>query len=421
MTDRVQVFESDPVPGVSGLTSLSGPNSEERVRAVIDIPLIGPPRSGKSQFAATLLRTLKARAPELPTHEAHGNRVVMRSVMGASPAQGPRSDQVVPHYTFRVSVAALLEMLPATARVGALLGTHRVQLPIGSTLVCIALSICGGVFLSPLLAAAFASASLLLISLLFVRSIKVATARAENDGEVELVLWDPPGDFYRAERAADTYDFLAHLARRRQEARLAWRGYSFLPALVINPIDFGTASRRSELMRMRGLLPMFAALDGEKPRALVAINRWTLVAGACPNGACKDDSITAVACDRDGQSSRYELSRMAIASDLVETEDGNEAGVDIRYLRYESATDAEVEFRNDAIEYTAQGAGGSLVGVSRVSLVRSIAELALAPTGGFQGAMRYEEGERPLPQGYEPDEMDARVTLEAMTEALHGQ
>ncbi len=407
MSDRLKLFDHEAATPLNGLCALTEPNSQtpeadgSRVRAIIDIPLIGPRDCGKSELAAVLLRTLKARAPGLPRAETQSNRVALRAIMGGGAKDVGIPESYVPHYTFRVSIAALLDMLTPADRALTLYRARRLHLPIGSVVIGLGLVVAAGFFLNAALAVLVATALTALIAYSVVRMARLAEAIAGSDGEIEIVLWDPCGSSFEPERAAETYDFLAHLSRRRMEVRPPWRGYSFVPALVVNPIDYGQSARRTELRRLRDLLPMFAALGPERPRAMVAISRWSLVATACPSGASKDENITVSVPDRDGEASEYELPREAIASDLVETEDGNVAGVHLRYLRYEAAANVDVKLRDDTVVYQSEGCGGTFVGESQRSLVRMLAELALRPTS-IGGRLNFTE-EAPSEAHYLPE------------------
>ncbi len=389
MQQRIKLFEDEPALPLTGLYSLSEPDPGEvvddvsnRVRAIIDIPLIGPTHSGKSELAAVLLRSLKARAPNLPRAETQSNRVALRTIMGGGTSNGNASDsEVVPHYTFRVSVTALLAMLSPSQRALLLFRCGRIHLPLGILAIGIAVGFAVGWLLSAAFAVLTATATAMMIAVTSIRAVREAEVNAARNGDIEIVIWDPSGESFAPERAAETYDFLAHLARRRRQTQPPWRGYAFVPALVINPIDYGQVERRRVATRLRGLLPMFAALGGERPRAVVAISRWNLVANACPSGSSKDEDVSVSIVDRDGETSTYQLPREALASDLVETEDGNEGGVHVRYLRYEAAANADVNFADDTLHYRGIGCGACFVGQSQRSLVHLLAELALSPRG----------------------------------------
>lgn len=428
--------EGSGAGSIAGLASATEPGTDEPVRAVIDLALIGEVGAGKTELAATIIRTLRARAPELEAAEAADNQRALRAVVGGAAIEAEPGEPRVAHYTFRTPVASLVEMLPAAARIAVLWRAGIARPPVGPALVIAAAAAAAAIGLpgpfhvvAPLAAAA-------VIALLFASAFRVAGAHLADAGEVELVIWDPPGELLEDERAAEVYDLFARLTRRRRAVRPGWRGYAFVPALVLDPTRFAGDRERQGVGRLRGLLPMFAALGGRRPRAVVAINRWALIAAACPPGSAK--AARAAVCVESGgaEPAHLELDRDALTRDCVEAEDGRDGGLGLTHLRYEASADVAVERGEDGLRYRAAGGGGTMIGEARLRLATLLAELAFAGRSPAPEPARVATAAPPPPRPapsdaamahqvlgdgeavtlpYQPTGDNARRTLAAMT------
>jgi hypothetical protein len=209
----------------------------------------------------------------------------------------------------------------------------------------------------------------------------VARRRIARTGDVEVAFWDVAGEQVYSAAAADYYNLMAHLvaARRRRAAELG-RAYAFAPILICNPIALGTADEGSPYERMRQLLPLFAALDPDAARALIAINRWAVVDPICARGALRDEVIAVSPCGRgESPSPAREVAREQVRVHCLDAEDGRDQDVRLTYLRYDTAIKAQVEVDRDAatIAYAYDDGPGAFSGraASRfldwaVSLVR---------------------------------------------------
>jgi hypothetical protein len=417
---RFALFGQEIEGGLAGLGDATEPTTDEPVRAVIDLALIGEAGDGKTELAATLIRTLRAHAPDLGPGEAANNQSALRAVMGAeSPAAG--DGERVAHYTFRVAIDSVIEMLPPLARLGILARTGVARLPLAPSVMLLGAATALAWTLPAPLHTLPPIAALILSAMLVARSFRVAGDIVADAGEIELVIWDPPGKLFDGERTAELYDLLAHLSRRRRAVQPGWRTYAFVPVLLINPARFGRAGRRN---RLRGLLPMFAALGGRDPRAVVAINRWALVAGACPPGSRKDETAAVRIETHGAEPERLTLDRDALTRACVEVEDGRDGGLALTHIRYEACADPEVASEGDETVYRASGGGGTLSGEARRHLAALLAELALAgaeppPPPHAEPAGHWVEDDRPQHhEPYQPTGDEARRTLEAMSASV---
>src|SRR5262249_48940144 len=150
--------------------------------------------------------------------------------------------------------------------------------------------------------------------------------------------------------AADYYTFLGRLVdARRRRADALGRAYVFVPVLICNPLALGTEDEGSPYERLRELLPLFATLDREAPRALIAINRWSVVDPICARGALRDEevAVTARARGEDAAPPRT-VAREQVRAHCLDAEDGRDKGVRLTYLRYDTAIRAGVDVDPEA-------------------------------------------------------------------------
>ncbi|MBX3156820.1 MAG: hypothetical protein KF773_12530 [Deltaproteobacteria bacterium] len=337
---RTPLFAEDPIGELCGLATLTDPDDE--VAAVVDLAIIGARGDGKTQFIVHAIRALHAHAPAVEGAEQHLNRDIMRLVLdprATRPEATPPG--VMPHFTFRMRAAGLfdrigwlgaLRLAVKAARVGMWLFLALLACGIG-----IAIGMRGNV---PLGVVAGASGTILAA----IAAI-IAKRRMLRFGDVEVVFWDIAGEQVYSAAAADYYAVLGRLVdARRQRAEALGRAYAFAPVLICNPIALGTDDEGSPYERLRQLLPLFAALDRDAARTLVAINRWSIVDPICARGAPRDEIVTVTAHGRgEPPPDPREVSREQVRAHCLDAEDGRDGDVQVSYLRYDTAIRASVE------------------------------------------------------------------------------
>jgi hypothetical protein len=116
---------------------------------------------------------------------------------------------------------------------------------------------------------------------------------------------------------------------------------------------------------LRALLPMFASIDREGARALIAINRWSVVDPICTRGALRDE-IVEVTTRPHGEPPPpvQRVARELVRVHCLDAEDGRDRQVAIRYLRYDTAIHSTVDADVDAgtISYAYDDGPGSFSG-----------------------------------------------------------
>jgi hypothetical protein len=361
---RRALFVDEPVAGLRGLAALGDP--DDGVAAVIDVPVIGARGDGKTQFIVHAIRTLRAHAPALAGDEQALNREVMRIVLDP---RAPRPDAtppgVVPHYVFRVRPAAQLGRVGWLGALGLLRrGGGATGVFAVSALVAIAIgAVVAAATRLPTVGAIVGAVGLVLAAMV---TLVVARRRLAHAGEIEVVFWDVAGEHVYSAAAADYYALLACLvdARRRRADELG-RGYALAPALICNPVALGTTEEGSPYHRLRQLLPLFAALDRDAARALIAINRWSVVDPICARGAERDEEIGVHVGGR-GEPDAPPSARVVrdvVRSHCLDVEDGRDGEVALRYLRYDTAIAADITVEDDgAIRYAFDDGPGAFTG-----------------------------------------------------------
>ncbi len=291
---RSALFAQEPVPELRGLASLTDPEpgGDDAVAAVIDLAVMGARGDGKTQFLVHAIRALHARAPSLVGGEAEHNRAVMRLVLDP---RAPRPDAtppgVVPHFTFRARASVLFEQLGLLAS----LSLARQLARVGGwiLLACVLAGTAIGCAVTHQTAvAAMTGGGAALVAAI---AVLVARSRIARAGEIEIAFWDVAGEHVYGDGAADYHALLGRLVdARRRRAESLGRAYAFAPVLICNPLALGTLDEGSPYTRMRAVLPLFAALDRDGSRALVAVNRWSVVDRICMRGARRDEVISVV-------------------------------------------------------------------------------------------------------------------------------
>jgi hypothetical protein len=349
------MFESEPVPGLSGLGALGDPD-DDRVAAVLDVAVIGARGDGKTQFIVHAIRTLRAHAPALTGAEQAMNRDVLRVVLDP---RAPRPDAtppgVVPHYTFRVRPAVLLGRLGTWGaarllrRAGGVAGAFVVAAMVAAAIGAVV----AAATRQPAIGVGVGSGALVVAGAIAWIAARRRLARA---GDVEVAFWDVAGEHVYSSSAADYYALLAALveARRRRADELG-RGHAFAPVLICNPVALGSTPEAGPYQRLRRVLPLFASLDRDASRALVAINRWRVVDSICARGAPRDEVIAVTASARgEPPPPAQDVARDVVRECCLDAEDGRDGEVAIEYMRYDTAIDCDVSVDEDtsAIAYT---------------------------------------------------------------------
>jgi hypothetical protein len=357
---RTPLFAGEPIADLRGLAALTDPDDD--VAAVIDLAVMGARGDGKTQFLVHAIRALHGRAPALAGGEQDLNRAIMRLVLDP---RAPRPDAtppgVVPHFTFRVRAATLFDLLGWR---GALALATRLARVGGWIVVALLLAIAGLVLgvrgeVAPGVIAGASGAAVAAIAALIVRR------RIERAGELEIVFWDVAGEQIYSPAAADYHALLGRLVdARRRRAESRGRAYAFAPILICNPIALGALDEGSPYVRLRALLPLFAAIDRVASRALVAINRWTVVDRICARGAPRDEEVAVTAQPRgEPASAPVHVAREAVRVHCLDAEDGRDGQVAIRYLRYDTAIRSEVDVADDgALTYRYDDGPGTFSG-----------------------------------------------------------
>lgn len=277
---RTPLFADDPVGELRGLATLTDPDDD--VAAVIDLAIIGARGDGKTQFIVHAIRALHAHAPAVDGAELDLNRDVMRLVLdprATRPEATPPG--VMPHFTFRMRTQNLFERIGWLGSLKLALRAARV----GVALVIALLLVGAGA-----LAASRGDVPLGIVvgasgTMIGAIAALLAKRRVAKFGDIEIVFWDIAGEQVYSAGAADYYAVLGRLVdARRQRAESFGRAYVFAPVLICNPLALGTDDEGSPYERLRQLLPLFAALDSDAARTLVAINRWSIVDPICARG-----------------------------------------------------------------------------------------------------------------------------------------
>lgn len=363
---RIPVFaerEQAVVPALAGLTQ---PGPAAAVGAVVDLAFYGGPGAGKTHLLYLWLRTLRARAPELDGPEAEEQRALVTAALGGPETAGTGLRHAVVH----LPAAALLAEIGPAARVAcygrAGLWRGVVAGLAASLALLVAMSLVRG-----RLDAVTALAALAVLLAAAVSATVAARARWLDLGEIEIALWDtaPPGG-----EPAALYPIFESLVRERRRRGAPWRAHAFAPVLVVDPLSLGDQPEVHRFGRLRSALPVFAALGGRRPRALVAVSRWSAVEAVCKAGSEQDG--VEVETDGAGAPPRLRVSREVLRRICLDAEDGREAGLAVHHLRYDAGVLREEETRDSgALVLRWADRAGDLEGDARQSAFRFVASL----------------------------------------------
>lgn len=349
MERRTPLFVGEPTAELRGLAALTDPDDD--VAAVIDLAVMGARGDGKTQFLVHAIRALHGRAPALTGAEQELNLAIMRMVLDPR-AQRPDATPpgVVPHFTFRVRAAALFERLGwrSSLRLACRLARVTALVVVAALLAATALALALRGTLAPAVIVGASGAVLGAVAAL------IARRRIETAGEIEVVFWDVAGEQIYSPNAADYHALLGHLVTaRRRRAEMLGRPYSFAPVLICNPIALGTFDEGSPYVRLRALLPMFASIDRDAARALVAINRYSVVDRICARGAPRDEVVEVTTRSRgEPATPAQRVARELVREHCLDAEDGRDGRLAIRYLRYDTAIRSTVDVDLDAATLT---------------------------------------------------------------------
>ena len=168
--------------------------------------------------------------------------------------------------------------------------------------------------------------------------------------------------------------------------------------LLCNPIALGTKSAGSPFERLRQLLPLFAAIDDQGGRALIAVNRWSVVDPICARGALRDEivAVTALAIGEESAQAKL-VARDVVRRHCLDTEDGRDGDVVISHLRYDTAIRCSVEVDEEKPVAVAAAVGGSEGAEAEAGANGALAAAAADKRGEAEVATasltyRYDEG-----------------------------
>jgi hypothetical protein len=345
---RTSLFADEPVGELRGLATLSDPDD---VTAVIDLAVIGARGDGKTQFIVHAIRAMHAHAPALDGAEQVLNRDVLKLVLDPRATRPDATPPgVVPHFTFRMRTAGLFDRL---SWLGAVRLACRATGIATALAIGVALVVAGaitGIRLGAGPGVIVAASGAMIVGL----AALVSRRRIARTGDVEVAFWDVAGEQVYSAAAADYYNLLAHLVEsRRRRAEELGRAYAFAPVLICNPIALGTADEGSPYERMRQLLPLFAALDQNAARAMIAINRWAVVDPICARGALRDEVVSISSSGRgEAPSPARAVAREQVRANCLDAEDCKDQNVRLTYLRYDTAIKTQVEVDGDAATIT---------------------------------------------------------------------
>lgn len=381
---RTSLFADEPVGELRGLATLTDPDD---VAAVIDLAVIGARGDGKTQFIVHAIRAMHAHAPALDGAEQLLNRDVLKLVLDPRATRPDATPPgVVPHFTFRMRTAALFARLS---------GLGAVRLACRATGIAAALALCVALVVLGVVVGAMRGASLGVIvgaSGVLVGGVAalVSRRRIAQIGDVEVAFWDVAGEQVYSAAAADYYNLLAHLVEsRRRRAEELGRTYAFAPILICNPISLGTADEGSPYERMRQLLPLFAALDSNAARAMIAINRWAVVDPICARGALRDEVVSVSSNGRgEPPSPARAVAREQVRASCLDAEDGREQDVRFTYLRYDTAIRTQVGVDHEAatISYAYDDGPGAFSGAAPTQFLDWVIGLVRWPVPRHEGA-----------------------------------
>ncbi len=366
---RIPVFAEREQVVVPALADLTQPGPAAAVGAVVDLAFYGGPGAGKTHLLYLWLRTLRARAPDLDGREAEEQRALVTAALGG-PADASASAGLR-HAVVHLPAAALLAEIGPAARIACYgrAGLWRgVAAGVAASLaLLVAMALVRG-----RLDAVTVAASLAVLLAACISATVAARARWLDLGEIEIALWDtaPPGG-----EPAALYPIFESLVRERRRRGAPWRAHAFAPVLVVDPLSLGDEPELNRFGRLKSALPVFASLGGGRPRALVAVSRWSAVESVCRDGGDRDAAVE-LETEGAGAPPRVRVRREVLRRICLDAEDGREAGLAIHHLRYDAGVLRDEETRDSgALVLRWAERAGDLEGDGRQSAFRFVASL----------------------------------------------
>ncbi len=341
---RWKLFDSEPVAGMRGAMSLT--ESVDDLAGVVDIAVIGARGDGKTQFILHAIRTLDARAcPDLIDEEREQSQKIKTVAMNAdAPSPDATPPGFIPHYAYRAHPGPLLRQLDTGAWTTLLARTARLRPHLSIAILAAAgLGVVASLLgYGPTVAIVGAAIALAVLAPI---AVWLSQRRLIKAGEIEVVFWDVAGEHVSKDGGA-YHSFLEAVVNRRR--RIGGRGYAFAPVLLCNPLSLGVQRDGSAYTKLRKLLPLFASLNrgagraegGRRSRALVVINRASVIEEICPADADGHEEVeVCTRSRRDGEAvvvRRDVVRRAVVQHHCVDVENGAVDGVELGYLRYDA-------------------------------------------------------------------------------------
>ncbi len=380
-----------PVPGC--LASLTQPAPGAPVGAVIDLALLGARGAGKTQLLYLLIRTLRARAPELEGEEEAQHRALVAAALGGPP---PPALAGPAHAIASLPAAALLDELGPGGRAACYWRTGLARSVALSVVAAAAVAGAHSLWRGGVAPMAVVLA-LALIAAGAAFGWVAARSRWLDLGEIEIALWDParwPGSGTIRLHAvpppgadgpgpepppgpAELHPVFSQLVRERRRRGAPWRCHAFAPVLVVNPIELGRNPELGDVGRLRRLLPVFAALGGPTPRAMVAISRWSAVEEVCRPDTDRR-AVVRLRTAGMGGGGEARVSRETLRAFCLDAEDGRDGDFIVHHLRYDAGW-ARLAIEDQSENQDENGPGGE----------RPDATPAAGPDGGATIALTW--------------------------------
>jgi hypothetical protein len=414
---RTALYESgQPLP-FAGLGSATEPAEEEQVFAVIDLLLLGASGDGKTQLLVNIARTLDARLPDLRGEEAEQAHELLRVVLDASqPTPVPTAPGTLRHQVLRLSSAALLSLLGPFDRYVLLWRAGRLARGLAAALISAGVALGAYAFFRRGVDIATAAGAAALAAAFALWAARAARARLQGAGEIELVLWDAAGRHSVGSDAASLHAAARSLIQERRRAGAHLRHHAFAPVLLCNPIALGVEAEGSPYAGLGRLLPLFAALGGEKGRAMVARSRWQLARELCRPGADREELVTVRVGEQRGR-----VRRSVVHWHCFEGEE-EPGGTELYHLHYDAGTLLRARRLQDgegaALEVEYQVGPNKLDRRAQRELARFLAALAFSAEAVAEPPAEKEPIHLyPRSPRWQPHGDHARRTLHALADA----
>jgi|GEM_PF-3277805 len=381
---RWKLFDAEPVAGMRGASSLTEPDDE--VAGIVDIAVIGARGDGKTQFILHAIRTLDARAcPNLVEEEREQSQKIKTVAMNAdAPSPDATPPGFIPHYAYRAHPGPLLHQLDVGAWMTLLARTAWLRVH-GLIALVAAAALGAGLWLAGEGVPIAAGAALAALVVLGPVGVWLSQRRLIRAGEIEVVFWDVAGE-HVSKDGGQYHSFLEALVHKRRA--VGGRGYAFAPVLLCNPLSLGVQRDGSPYTKLRKLLPLFASLNrgagrregGRRSRALVVINRASVIEEICPADADGQEQVAITTrARRDGaevEVRKDTVRRAVVQHHCVDVENGFIDGVQLEYLRYDAGDQCASTRGEHGIEYVYTDDVAPFLDAPRSVFLAWLAELA---------------------------------------------